>query len=716
MANQLTCTALIFMQIHKSNLVHIFLSITFSAFLILYSTTASAFCTKTYEADIDVTLIDSRIIKVTRKVCWTFQLVSGDEAGMKLFASWPDKYWIKFQHPDTHEKIEWEGDQYFDPLLLDFVKGVPYLVVGGRPDKDTSAKYGCPELPFIFLKYEKTGIWGKWIPIPVEQAPAELKYVNLPENEHTQGIIPRSYDEWNYAYKNSYRNERRRGDCRPPLQPLPDVALPKPEDVDLETVESTVYIVKSSDEYYKSLSERKGTLTRARCATLFRPPNPENLMLGERFVKDPTGSKRLPYSGLSPLPLRMLETRTERYCDDQFVWFIAGHEELGKTIITKYSTTGDFLYNIRITNPKNADGQFEQMVLDSPTIANNFFYFYWVQDVKRPDGQFLEYPHRMLKLRFREPAHETPVTTSLIVAPTSSTGSGIKGMWSIDTKATESFVKSSPPPPLDVSWLAKWFTLSAKNLAVRTYEFSGNAAIASENDAGRKVEFQLTSQQGTEIQYSPKTVSNGPAKSLKVSLLKDGNITIVPSWEPEMAYVLWRRGSSKKEQFLPDDLMTAWVASIKNIALFLYALPKGSLEPPSPIEKEGPQSALAAAIRNGAIRRATSVDAHAWLDADIEKYKRKNLSPPDDLDETFILGSWIYKANAYVVLKKFTYPAGLIDNNVAIFLIPRDVPVPDGDYGHSKIYHLYDDYFKGPSVEYSAGSSWAKGQWIIQQQ
>ncbi len=38
--------------------------------------------------------------------------------------------------------------------------------------------------------------------------------------------IPRSYDEWNNIYKNSYRNERLANDCRPPRTQLPPVVLP----------------------------------------------------------------------------------------------------------------------------------------------------------------------------------------------------------------------------------------------------------------------------------------------------------------------------------------------------------------------------------------------------------------------------------------------------------------------------------------------------------
>lgn len=697
------------MQIHKSNLAHICLSITFSAFLFLYSTTALAFCTKTYEADINVTLIDSRIINVTRKVCWTFQFLGGDSGSPVFMKSWPDKFWIKFKHPDTREKIEWEGDQYFGPLLLDFVKGVPYLVVGGRPDKDTSAKYGCPELPFIFLKYEKKGYGGKWIPIPVEQAPAELKYVNLPGNERAQGIIPRSYDEWNYEYKNSYLNERRQNDCRPPRTQLPPVMLPAATEVTTEVLETINYTpdrLSIGDDWGRLTFDQK---REGECKRLFRPADPNDYMQDQRFINDNTGNKRVPYSrnGQFQMGTRVL-------CDDKYVWFVTHLEEPGKMLITKYTISGDLALRVSFLKPELLQGFVGYISIPSLRSEDDHLYFDWM-DFRDINHEW--HIKRILKMRMRiplpKPVHEIPASMPIMVAPSSSIGTLLAGTWSIDTKATESFVKSSPPPPLDVRWLVKWFTLSARSLVVRTYEFKGDTVIASENGTGRKLEFQLTSQQGTEIQYSLKTVSNEPAKSLKVSLLKGGNIRIVPLGEPEMAYVLWKRESSKQEQLSLNVVMTTWVASTKNIVLFLFELPKGSLEPPSPIKKESPQSDLEAAIRNGTIRKATSIDAHTWLNANIEKYKRKNLSPPDDLNEAYTLGYWIYRANAYVVLKQFTYPPNLNGIDVPIFMIPRDIPTPDGNYGHSKIYHFYDDYFEGPSTEYSLGSSWAKDSGFI---
>lgn len=99
-------------------------------------------------------LHDGRKIKLEREVGYTFQFISGDEASMVLFGSWPDKFWLKFKHPDTQETVKWQGEQYFNPVLLDVVDGVPYLVVMGSPSKDNENIYGCPELPYIYLKYE----------------------------------------------------------------------------------------------------------------------------------------------------------------------------------------------------------------------------------------------------------------------------------------------------------------------------------------------------------------------------------------------------------------------------------------------------------------------------------------------------------------------------------------------------------------------------------
>ncbi len=91
------------------------------------------------------------------------------------------------------------------------------------------------------------------------------------------------------------------------------------------------------------------------------------------------------------------------------------------------------------------------------------------------------------------------------------------------------------------------------------------------------------------------------------------------------------------------------------------------------------EAGLADAMRRGVLRRATLKDATKWITALKKKYEIQHRQPPDippDLN------------NAYVVLKNFTYPAGLYGGLSATFYIPEGVPQPTGDYGHSKIYDL----------------------------
>ncbi len=52
--------------------------------------------------------------------------------------------------------------------------------------------------------------------------------------------------------------------------------------------------------------------------------------------------------------------------------------------------------------------------------------------------------------------------------------------------------------------------------------------------------------------------------------------------------------------------------------------------------------------------------------------------------------------NAYVVLKPFTYPAGLYGGNSATFLIPKGVLKPAGNPGHSAVFDFNTLNCQGP--------------------
>jgi hypothetical protein len=392
------------------------------------------FSSRTERWSEDVVLHDRTLIKVEREVDYTFQFVSGDEASMVLFGSWPDRFWLKFQNPVTKETITWRGEQYFHPVLLDVLDSIPYLVVMGRPTKDNESIYGCPELPFIYLKY-KSGFFGKWLPVPVEEAPDALKNPNLspqypdfgkvdesfesvltkqrgrpridmstndvgeviekftrtPERQLNKPI-PRTYEAWRYAYKNGYRNERRNGDCRPPRSPLPPVILPAATEVPLEllhSMEHTPVLVVADDEWARLTYDR---VREEACIGMFKPVDPDDYMMGERFTNDNTMKKRVPYSVNS-----QRQTGVRQVCDSH-IWFITHLEDRDKMIITKFTITGDLIYRISFRRPEAIQGFVGYIAIPSLKSEGGYLYFDWLDfrdrwwDIKR-----------IMKLRLLEP-------------------------------------------------------------------------------------------------------------------------------------------------------------------------------------------------------------------------------------------------------------------------------------------------------------------------
>lgn len=90
------------------------------------------------------------------------------------------------------------------------------------------------------------------------------------------------------------------------------------------------------------------------------------------------------------------------------------------------------------------------------------------------------------------------------------------------------------------------------------------------------------------------------------------------------------------------------------------------------------------AVRKGLLRKATAADAEAWSEAVLQNTPNRDLPP--------VAGQGVPRPpkpslfNAYVVLKPFTYPSGLYGGNSATFLIPKGMPKPEGNSGHSSVY------------------------------
>ncbi|MBX8489301.1 hypothetical protein K5D42_05375 [Pseudomonas cichorii] len=112
-----------------------------------------------------------------------------------------------------------------------------------------------------------------------------------------------------------------------------------------------------------------------------------------------------------------------------------------------------------------------------------------------------------------------------------------------------------------------------------------------------------------------------------------------------------------------------------------------AITPESFQEKGAPlagQPGLEEAVTNGLLRAATNEDAQAWVNAKVASTPERDVPPVAGVGKPRPTAPDLF--NAYVVLKPFTYPAGLYGAHGATFFIPKGVPVPKGQPGHSAVY------------------------------
>ncbi|KQT36599.1 hypothetical protein [Methylophilus sp. Leaf414] len=103
--------------------------------------------------------------------------------------------------------------------------------------------------------------------------------------------------------------------------------------------------------------------------------------------------------------------------------------------------------------------------------------------------------------------------------------------------------------------------------------------------------------------------------------------------------------------------------------------------------KDAPMAGAAGledAVRKGILRKATEEDADLWVDSIIQNSVQQDIPPI--ANRTLLKPPSPRINNAYVILKAFTYPAGLYGAHSVTFMIPKGVPRPIGNPGHSAIY------------------------------
>ncbi|HLP97256.1 MAG TPA: hypothetical protein VK149_02305 [Sideroxyarcus sp.] len=114
------------------------------------------------------------------------------------------------------------------------------------------------------------------------------------------------------------------------------------------------------------------------------------------------------------------------------------------------------------------------------------------------------------------------------------------------------------------------------------------------------------------------------------------------------------------------------------------------------------------AVAKGLLRPAALEDMQAWMALMKEKAAQETAAKPAQAEP--VAGAMQPAAapprrlnvpsNSYVVLKAFTFPAGLYGGNSATFFVPKGTASPAGNPGHSTVFDFNTNTCTGPSCSY----------------
>lgn len=114
------------------------------------------------------------------------------------------------------------------------------------------------------------------------------------------------------------------------------------------------------------------------------------------------------------------------------------------------------------------------------------------------------------------------------------------------------------------------------------------------------------------------------------------------------------------------------------------------------------------AVTKGLLRPAALEDMQAWIEVMKEKAAQEAANKPAKAEP--VAGAmqpaaapprkFNVPSNSYVVLKAFTFPAGLYGGNSATFFVPKGTASPTGNPGHSTVFDFNTNTCTGSSCSY----------------
>lgn len=281
--------------------------------------------------------------------------------------------------------------------------------------------YGCPALPYAFLKFEASS--SNWIPVASADAPAVLRRANLSyawgtnrtksaadidqrnaSDETSTSFffsrtIPKAYEEWNYQFKKQHTTSRSSNDCRPSLEAPVDAIFPKGQAPASHQVQLDILESKSFDPEWVIIEDPNANESlwgkyswdpkrSQACNALTRLADQEDqrLVSWRVFIGDPTGKRMF-------APGHML-------CDADTIWFFHYVAEPGRVVIVKATTSGEILYRASFAKPDELGGYLGAIMNPTLHARDGYLYFDWWNSNQSGANRHIK---RAMKVRFREP-------------------------------------------------------------------------------------------------------------------------------------------------------------------------------------------------------------------------------------------------------------------------------------------------------------------------
>lgn len=367
-------------------------------------------------------LHDGRTTEVQRTV--SFHMGGGELS--QAFTEWPDQYKLSATNPNTRKNVDWHGERNFNPILIDFLGSNAYLVFVQNGISANLKQYGCPEIPYVFLRQregERT-----WTQIAASEVPPRMLNANLSFSyEWTQGrltkdeverinkasenatsnhmtrAIPINFSTWKSTHKNAYRVGHYRDGCREVVPSNVDPSHPQSigQPSVLGSLETIASVTHSPERVIESDSGGTGPDWRTiswdnelamKCNGFVKRVGDESDRPELRgwllFTHDATGQKKA-------------RDTSQIFCDDSSLWFSDYVAERNRVVLTKFALNGDFVYRLSVAKPEVA-GDFPGFVLQ-PTFRSEagYLYFEW-WNARQSGRQWLV--KRAMKVRLREPS------------------------------------------------------------------------------------------------------------------------------------------------------------------------------------------------------------------------------------------------------------------------------------------------------------------------